>query len=148
MSNIILISLPDEFVKRWRKGNAGLMLSQDVMDKYNVKFCEQLVEYYVFRRTTSDELEKTYLAPPLILRGKYNWNIFTSLSMVLLDVADAFLKDEIDFLKANKLSYYYSEDEHSNDKFGKSEETANIKKRYLETAQKPIGFDTSKCKEK
>lgn len=144
MSNIILVNLPEEFVVRWRKSNAGLMLSQDVMDKYKVQFCEQLMEYYILRRVVSEELEKTYIAPLILLRGKYNWNIYTALSMVLIDVSDQFLKDEIDFLKANKVSYYYSEDNHSNDKFGKSEETAKLKQRYLETAPKPIGFDTSK----
>lgn len=144
MSNIILVNLPEDFVVRWRKSNAGLMLSQDVMDKYKVQFCEQLMDYYILRRAISEELEKTYIDPIILLRGKYNWNIYTTLSLVLIDVPDQFLHDEIYFLNTHKVSYYYADDNHSNDKFGKSEETAKLKQRYLETAPKPIGFDTSK----
>lgn len=45
MSNIFLINLSEDIINMWRRGNSGLMLSQDVLDKFNIRFCEQLVEY-------------------------------------------------------------------------------------------------------
>lgn len=40
MSNIFLINLSEDIINMWRRGNSGLMLSQDVLDKFNIRFCE------------------------------------------------------------------------------------------------------------
>ena len=147
MSNIFLINLSEDIINMWRRGNSGLMLSQDVLDKFNIRFCEQLVEYYLIRKKASDEFEHKYIAPVIVLRGKYSWSIYTSVSTILLELPNQFVQDEVDFLKEHKVPFYLSEEVHSDNKYSKSAEIAQLHKRYLETAPKPIGFDTSQSKE-
>lgn len=142
MNSIIFILVDNKFYERWIKCIANMNLAADILDrKFNQQHFDKAAQAYLERRAAITELEYNYIAPILLIRNQYIWNIYISQKIIVMTMPNSLYKDEIEYLKNRKVSFISNTNEHSEDEFGNNENIKNLMKRYIETEPNKIGFN-------
>lgn len=142
MNNIVFILVDNKFYERWIKCIANMNLAADILDrKFNQQHFDKATQAYLERRAAITELEYNYIAPILLIRNQYIWNIYISQKIIVMTMPNSLYKDEIEYLKNKKISFISNTNDHSDDEFGNNENIKNLMKRYIETEPNKIGFN-------
>ena len=138
----ILIKVDKKTSTEWLAMVGKINMSSEI---FNHRFQRELLTFaenvYCYRQELIGNIERTYVAPILMFRNKYDWSMFAAYGFLVLAVDDAYAQYELDFLHKTMVSFIASNGDHSADKFGEDADAKQLLETYDKTEPQKIGFN-------